>query len=139
MYPAEMLCDIMHLEGAEGVSSYLKDFYQDTPVITVNSYGKGKAWYVGTRSDKSFYEEFVKDIMKEAGIHGVMATPEGVEAAARKNEKGTVIFLLNHNEKEAEVILESGCRELLDGAEYECGSAVTLAPKGVMVLKKGEV
>ena len=74
--------------------------------------------------------------MKEAGIHGVMATPEGVEAAARKNEKGTVIFLLNHNEKEAEVILESGCRELLDGTEYECGASVTLAPKGVMVLKK---
>lgn len=139
VYPAEMLCDIMHLEGAESVSSYLKDFYQDTPVITVNSYGKGKAWYVGTRSDKSFYEEFVKDIMKEAGIHGVMATPEGVEAAARKNEKGTVIFLLNHNEKEAEVILESGCRELLDGTEYECGASVTLEPKGVMVLKKGEV
>lgn len=133
-YPADMLCDIMHLNGAECVSSYLKDFYQDTPVITVNSYGKGKAWYVGTRSDEDFYGAFVKDIMQQVGINGVMETPEGVEASARRNEKGTVIFLLNHNEKEAEVVLEKEGRDLLHGADYKCGDSVVIAPKDVLVL-----
>lgn len=135
-YPAEMLCDIMHLEGAECVSSYLNDFYQNTPVITTNSYGQGKAWYVGTRSSRSFYKEFVKNIMKTAGVHGVMITPEGVEAAVRENEKGTFIFLLNHNEKEEEIVLETGCRGLLDKVDYACGESVTLAPKEIMVLKR---
>lgn len=135
-YPAEMLCDIMHLEGAECVSSYLNDFYQNTPVITTNSYGQGKAWYVGTRSSRSFYKEFVKNIMKTAGVHGVMITPEGVEAAVRENEKGTFIFLLNHNEKEEEIVLETGYRSLLDKVDYACGESVTLAPKEIMVLKR---
>ena len=137
-YPADMLCDIMHLEGAECVSSYLKDFYKDTPVITANSCGKGKAWYVGTRSDECFYRAFVKDVMDEAGVHGIMETPEGVEAAVRKNEKGTVIFLLNHNTEEAEVVLQDGGKDLLGGADYEGGSTVTLAPKDVMLLLRKE-
>lgn len=133
-YPADMLCDIMHLEGAEHVSSYLKDFYQDTPVITVNSYGKGKAWYVGTRSSKEFYREFVKDIMREAGVEGVMVTPEGVEASVRKNDAGTILFLLNHTDEEKTTALNAGYVDLLGDGDYEKGSYITLAPKDVKVL-----
>lgn len=115
-YPASLLCDIMHLEGAKCISSYQKDFYQGTPVITVNSYGKGKAFYVGTRSDSSFYKAFVKDVVNEAGVSGIMVTPEGVEAAIRQTEKGTVLFLLNHTDGEAEIVLEKEYKDLTDGA-----------------------
>ena len=54
VYQAKLLCDIMHLEGAVELSEYQEDFYAQTPVITVNSYGKGKAYYVGTRSTEDF-------------------------------------------------------------------------------------
>lgn len=132
-YPADMLCDIMHLEGAQCVSSYLREFYKETPVITVNAYGKGKAWYVGTRSSRDFYREFVGDIMSSAGVKGVLETPEGVEACVRRGENGTVLFLLNHNAEEAEVILGTDCKALPGGKEYGCGDSVVLTPKDVKV------
>ncbi len=132
-YPADMLCDIMHLEGAQCVSGYLRDFYKETPVITVNAYGKGKAWYVGTRSSRDFYREFAGDIVSSAGVKGVLETPEGVEACVRRGKNGTVLFLLNHNTEEAEVILGTGCKELPGGKEYGCGDSVVLMPKDVKV------
>lgn len=133
-YPADILCDILHLQGAGCVSTYQKDFYQGTPVITVNTYGKGKAWYVGTRSSRGFYQTFVNDIIREAGIRGVMETPEGVEAAVRETEKGAVLFLLNHNEKEEEVILEKEYRDLLENTACHSQGRMVLPPKGVKLL-----
>ncbi|MCI9077250.1 MAG: beta-galactosidase [Dorea sp.] len=132
--PVDILCDILHLQGAGCVSTYQKDFYQGTPVITVNTYGKGKAWYVGTRSSRGFYQTFVNDIIREAGIRGVMETPEGVEAAVRETEKGAVLFLLNHNEKEEEVILEKEYRDLLENTACHSQGRMVLPPKGVKLL-----
>ncbi len=137
-YPADVLCDIMHLEGAECISSYQRDFYQKTPVITRNFYGKGQAWYVGTRSDKAFYRALIGDIAEEAGVFGIMETPDDVEAAARTTEKGTVVFLLNHKETDETVILNTQYQELLTEKNYSRGSKITLPAKGVAVLVKPE-
>ncbi len=133
-YPADILCDIIRLQGAKCVSAYQRDFYQRTPVITVNSYGKGKAWYVGTRSSQEFYRAFVSEIMQEAGVTGVMETPEGVEAAVRETKKGRVLFLLNHNTKEEGIVLEKEYRDLLEESVYHEGDLVILPAKGVRVL-----
>ena len=54
VYPAKLLCDLSHPEGAEVLSTYEKDFYQGMPAITKNSFGKGEAYYVATRSDRAF-------------------------------------------------------------------------------------
>ena len=58
LYPAGLLCDIMHTEGAEVLACYREDFYAGTPVITRNQYGDGLAYYVGTRSGEDFYLRF---------------------------------------------------------------------------------
>lgn len=57
---ASLLCDLMHLEGARELASYEEDFYAGTPVITENSFGAGKAYYVGTRSSQKFYRMFMR-------------------------------------------------------------------------------
>ena len=85
-YPAEMLCDIMHLEGAESVSCYEEDFYRGTPAITRNQFGAGTAWYIGSRSDRKFYHRLLVDIFREKDVRSVMQTPDGVEATVRENE-----------------------------------------------------
>ena len=40
-YPAKLLCDIMHLEGAEALAEYQEDFYAGSPVVARNSFGQG--------------------------------------------------------------------------------------------------
>lgn len=97
-YPAFLLCDLLHLEGARQIdaSGYGSDFYQGSPVITEHKLGDGKAYYVATATDEAFYRVFLKELCDVKGILPVMDTPEGVEAASRENEKERFIFLLNH-------------------------------------------
>lgn len=133
-YPAQMLCDLMHLEGAEEISSYKEDFYANTPVITKNSFGKGNAYYVGTRSNDEFYTAFLKDVFKEAGVKSVLSTPEGVEASVRRNEKGEVLFLLNHSKDEQEVTLEDNYLDLLNKNKIRKGESISLEKNGVRLL-----
>ena len=134
-YPATMLCDLMHLEGAQEISRYEEDFYRGTPVLTRNHYGSGTAYYVGTRSNEEFYLHFLKNVFQEAGVEPVMNTPKGVEAAVRVNEKGRTLFLLNHGKESSTVVLDRDCWNLVDGKVYRNGDCLELKKKGVVILR----
>ena len=134
-YPAEMLCDIMHLEGAKSVSLYEEDFYRGTPVITKNQFGKGTAWYIGTRSNKAFYHKLLTGIFRENGIKGVMQTPEGVEATVRENTNGKFIFLLNHSNEEKDIPMGDNYVEVITGRGIKVGESLRLSGKDVAILK----
>lgn len=133
-YPAEILCDLILLEGADSVSTYTEDFYQGISVITRNFYGNGTAWYVGTSSSKEFYREFLSDRCREAGISPCFVTPSGVEAAIRKGKNGSFLFLLNYTEQEQEVVLDRTYRDLLFGEVYKGGERVLIEKKDVWIL-----
>lgn len=133
-YPAGLMCDLMHLEEAEQVSIYEDDFYKGTPVFTKNFFGNGTAYYVGTRSNPTFYTTFLKNIFTEAGVHPIMETPEGVEAAVRENEKGSVLFLLNHRSDSTEVVINKNYKNLLTGKNYKKDSCIKIEQKDVLIL-----
>lgn len=131
----ELLCDLMHLEGAESLAEYKEDFYKGMPVITKNSYGSGYAYYVGTRSDESFYHDFIKRLCLEKQIKPEADVPEGIEAVSRKTEEHCYLFLLNHTEVEKKVTIEKDCIEILTGMEYNKNDAISLEKKGVAILQ----
>ncbi len=134
-YPAFMLCDLLHTEGAEALAFYENDFYAGMPVLTKNAFGSGFGYYVATRSDDAFYREYLGEICREAEIEPVMDAPDGIEVTRRVNENGTFVFLLNHGE-EAQVMAVpfAGC-DLLSGNRYAAGEMITLAAKGVLIIK----
>ena len=132
---ASLLCDLMHLEGARELASYEEDFYAGTPVNTENSFGAGKAYYVGTRSSQEFYRMFMRERMEEKGISPVLEAPEGVEATERFKDGKGVMFVLNHNDEETAFVLNEARKDLLTGEQYEGGTVVTLEAKGVMLLE----
>ena len=134
-YPAEMLCDIMHLEGAESVSLYEEEFYRGTPVITKNRFGKGTAWYIGTRSNRAFYHKLLTGIFRENGIESVMQTSEGVEVTIRENTNGKFLFLLNHTNEEKDVLMGDNCVEVITGRGIKVGESLRLGGKDVAILK----
>ena len=133
-YPAKLLCDIIHTEGAEALSAYEKDFYAGSPVFTVNSYGKGKAYYIGTASNETFYQKLLTEICENAGVKPVLETPELVEVTSRENEKGKYLFVLNHAEEEKTVQLPGNYKDILTGKSYHNGE-LTLAKKDVAILR----
>ena len=103
-YSCDFLCDIIHPEGgAEVLATYEDDFYAGTPCVTCNTFGKGKAYYIGTQPEQKFLEELMEKICKDCNIESVYSADEGVELTVRKSDKGRIVFVINHNSKEAEV------------------------------------
>ena len=136
VYPATVLCDLLHLEGAQEISSYRSDFYAGMPVLTCNNYKKGRAYYVATRSSDKFYRNLVGDICEKEGIAPLLETPEEVEVSRRENANTIFLFLLNHGEKEAKVPVNRVGIDLLTGKKYDAGDMITLLPKDVAILKQ---
>lgn len=134
-YPAELICDLMHLEGAEAVSVYEEDFYKGMPVITKNRLGRGNAYYVGTRSNREFYKRFLGNVFEEVNLVKVMNTPKGVEASVRKG-KNEIVFLMNHNQNDEHIALEYDCFDLLNQKDYAAGISIKLKGKDVLLLQK---
>lgn len=134
-YPAKLLCDLSHLEGAEALSVYEEDFYAQMPAITKNQFGDGRAYYVATRSSEEFYQTLMADICEECGVESLLAPQENLEVTMRRNENGRFLFLLNHADREQEtVIKEAGCG-LLEKQEYAAGDVVSVPAKGVQIIK----
>ena len=141
-YPAEILCDLLHLEGAESLASYDNDFYAGMSAVTRNSYGKGTAYYVATRSNADFYRGLFERILGECEITPLVTTGSdgnagiSVEACVRENKNGTFLFLLNHSEKTEKVTLRSGGTDLLNNREYQDGETIELAAKDVALIQQ---
>lgn len=133
-YPARLICDLLHSEGAEVLSTYESDFYAGMPAVTVNHFGKGRGYYVAARSSREFYRQFLADICEEAGILPIAEPQEDLEAAERRNENGRFLFLLNHGNHELEVKIQEGGREIISGEVYPPDSRISLEAKGVRII-----
>jgi beta-galactosidase len=143
--PATLICERLWLEGAEALATYGREFYAGEPAITVNAYGAGKAYYVGTRLAEGSLSALLGAICAERGITSPLgaAPPAGVEVTARVSPRGeTLLYLLNHATERREVRLPSGqFVDLLDASPSRAAairrvleSSVTLEPRGVCVL-----
>lgn len=134
-YPAVLLCDLLHTEGAQSLAAYNTDFYQGMPVLTKNAFGKGFGYYVATASDDDFYQTYLKELCADAGILPLMETPEQIEVTLRKNAEGSFLFVLNHGEEEYQSLLPYSGTDLLSGQSFQKGDSFSLAAKDVMIVK----
>ena len=133
-YPANLLCDLLHLEGATSLANYEKDFYAGMPAVTQHSYGNGKAYYIATASDEYFYKHFLMKLCVEKNITPVLNTPEGVEATIRTKDQETFLFLLNHNEDTCHITAPCDCTDLITDTDYTKGSEIEMTKKDVKIL-----
>lgn len=134
-YNCELLFDLIHAESAEVLAEYGSDFYKGMPAVTVNTFGKGKAYYVATSACADFLQPFLAKLCSDQGIQPLVKdVPAGVEAAKRVKEGRSFLFLLNHNAEHTSVNIGEGkLRDLLSG-EIMQGTA-NLPGRGVMILE----
>lgn len=133
-YECELLCDLLHLEGAEAIGSYGSDFYAGMPALTVNRYGKGEAYYVATVPEQKLLSGLVQTLCEKLGIEAPLRAASGVELAQRHKGEEAYTFVLNHNPFESKLELgEVGYTDLLTSERLS--GAVTIEPYGVMILQ----
>lgn len=134
-YPARLLCDILHLEGAIALSYYEKDFYKKTPVLTAHTFGEGKAYYVGTRSSEEFYQYFLKKLCEEKQIMSLCTPTKHLEVTKRSNENGVFLFYLNHGQEALSVNINVSGIDVLSKKVFSKGDEMRLDAKGVAIIK----
>lgn len=100
-YESTLLCDIIHTTTAETLAVHGEEFYQGTPCFTVNHYGNGKAYYIGTQPDEAFLDH-VAALVNAAPL---MQAADGVEITRRENANGVFYFCLNHTNAPASLHL----------------------------------
>lgn len=107
-FESKLWCDILQLDTAKSLAEYGSDFFKGSPALTVNSYGKGKAYYVATLPKNEFMRQFLKQVCADQGVEPVLEAPERVEAVIRSNEDNEYLFVMNHNYEPVEVTLPEG-------------------------------
>lgn len=131
-----LVCELMHLEGAESLGTYGDDFYKGMPAVTRNSYGKGHVYYVGTHIEEAGLDNILDKAAAEAEVESVVSGGEGLEIVCRKTKEGKKLyFVMNFGEQERTLpACFAGQRDLLTGEK----AADTLKKYEVCIIEAEE-
>jgi beta-galactosidase len=104
-YDARQFCEMIHAESARVLAKYTTDFYAGQPAFTVNKFGKGKAYYIASRNDKKFTDDFAAALVKQLKLKRAVEAklPTGVTATWRTDGKRDWVFLMNFTGKPVRV------------------------------------
>ncbi|MFP4017246.1 MAG: beta-galactosidase [Halanaerobiales bacterium] len=132
-YKAGVFCDLIHAEKAQVLARYKEDFYAGRPALTVNKYGEGKAYYIASRNEEDFLNDFYGSIIKETGLESVLNTdlPYGVTAQLRTDGENDYIFVMNFSDEKKEIVLDETYQSLISGGRIE---NLKLEPYGVDII-----
>ena len=117
-----LLCDVMHLEGAECLAKYASDFYAGTPAITRNSFGSGCTYYIGTNMNCDGIAKVLEMAVEEAGVTSVIEEATELEVTCRKADNCSYYYILNFKDQTLEVpSCFAGCKNVLTGEPVQAG------------------
>ena len=135
-YEVQDYCEIIHAESAKILARYEDDFYKDMPALTVNTYGKGKCYYIAARTKEDFNTDFYNFIISEVKLERPVENkiPEGVSIQTRYKDGNKYLFVMNFNDTENKVDLGNKKYDDLVADENITG-CITLEKYGVKVLK----
>ncbi|MBO6215563.1 MAG: beta-galactosidase [Lachnospiraceae bacterium] len=103
VYSCDKLCELVSVDTAETLAVYGEDFYAGTPVLCMNTYGKGKSFYIGADGEQDFYLELYGAILRNRGIEGVIPNllqaplADDIDISIRRDKKGCkYVFIQNY-------------------------------------------
>jgi len=110
VYEARHFLDIVHCEGAVPLAAYGSDFYAGAPALTVNTLGGGRAYYISSRNDDRFHDDFFERISRDLLLPRAVSEPlpPGVTAHLRESPGERFLFILNFTHRDAVVSLPPG-------------------------------
>jgi len=136
-YRAGALCDLIHAESAKVLAVYGRDFYAGRPALTVNRLGRGRAYYVASRNEPRFQDEFYGAVAAGLGLARALPAggPDGVTAQVRGDGRREYVFVMNFAAEPRTVDLgRARHTDLLDGSRRS--GRTELPPRGVLVLRR---
>ena len=131
----QIVASLIHCEGAKPLASYGGgDFYAGSPALTVNDFGRGRAYFVGTPLDEAGMDAFMDPIVDSLGLPAV-DTPKDVSLSVRQSDDGTryaIVINSAHSPVTTDLPLLRGGEELLGGGRVS--GPLDLPPYGVALV-----
>ena len=129
-------CEVIRLQGAKAIAAYADGWYQGTPAVTENHYGKGKAIYQACRDCGSAKDALFDEILKECDLQANVASyplPHGVTAHSRTDGVHKYLFVENYSDMQtAQIKLHAPMLDLLTGEVYD---KISLPGYGFVICK----
>jgi beta-galactosidase len=132
LHPARLWCDIIEPRECQVLAVYAKDFYAGRPAVTMNTFGLGKAIYIGTQSHQHFYHDLVGWLRQISGLHPLLKVPDTIQVSMREKEGTRIFFLLNHQNSPVRIQFYKPMHDFLTGNTFS--GNYDLPPHGVLVL-----
>jgi len=135
---ARRVCALVHLRGARALATYAEDFYRGRPALTVNRFGKGRAFYHAAQLEPDGLRAFYGWLARDLGLARDLPAPppRGVLVQRRAKPGAQFLFLQNFTPKPQRARLGAGSwRDMDTGAAVR--NALVLAPFGSAVLQGG--
>lgn len=98
VFTAKQWCDILQTDTAEVIARYDGNFYKGKPAVTVNRFGSGKAYYIGTVGEKKLYRKIALEILENTGIEYIKGLPDNVEVTVRTGDGISARFVFNNTD-----------------------------------------
>jgi beta-galactosidase len=141
-YEARVFCDLVHCETARPLAVYENDFYAGRPALTVNQYGKGKAYYITFRNNDEFLTDFYNILIEKLRREGTPLRraiesdlPYGVTAQLRTDGEKSYVFVSNYDSSTKVVALDDNdYTDLLTGTVVN--RTVELRPYAMIILER---
>ena len=127
---------MIHPEGAEVLACYSDDFYAGYPALTQHRVGKGKAFYVASRNDDAFHQEFTRLLVGALKLPRALEAvlPTGVVTTRRSDGEWEWVFVQNYTDSEQTISLADTFHNAVSGEKVE--NSLTLAAWGCEVLTR---
>jgi beta-galactosidase len=135
-FAATQIAEMLFPITAKVLFQYDRDYYRGRPAVTVNSFGKGKAYYVGTNTSPEFLGFLLKRVFSDSGIAVQEPAPPGVEVVERRANRNTLLFLLNFSAHSVTMNVPDGFTDALTGAG--AGPRITISPVDLRILHRSE-
>ncbi|OXS77824.1 beta-galactosidase [Domibacillus enclensis] len=134
-YEIKEYATVIENQSAHVEALYQEDFYAQTPAVTSNSHGQGKAYYIGGRLQDDFHRDFYQSLMNELALAPAVAVQheKGVSVQVRQSKDKNYIFVMNFTEEAQTVAFEEAVKDMETGEEL--AGEVTLAKYEVKIVE----
>ncbi len=135
IFSADTAFDFVNVKTAESIAWLKHKNIENTPAVTVNRYGKGKAYYIACLPEQSYLKSLISDILKEKKIEiPVYCESENVEIIKNICDGTEWYFIINF--LDSEETLHFNCKMTDTKTEEELNSWRIIKPYEVLLLKK---
>jgi beta-galactosidase len=124
--------DLLVPQSATVLAKYTGPY--EGAAITVNTFGKGKAVYIGADLNGTSLTRVIRSLLAMAGSRSEFATPGAVEITRRQAGGREWVFVLNHSNEGQKVTIPGTFASVL--AKKDVGRELQLKPYEVVVLQR---